>query len=101
MKLITNNYKATEVLRTIREWSELTQYEFGKSINYSMRTIQHYEEGTRRCTLDTFLEMAKVHDITITLEKKNSIEINDKLNIGKNTLKIETDLKKKRDTITE
>lgn len=70
MKIIANNYEAKDIIKFIRESTELTQEEFGKSINKSLRTIQDYESGRRRYNIETLLDIAKKHNLTITIEKR-------------------------------
>lgn len=70
MKLNLCDYEPKDVIRIIREWTELTQKEFGKSINKAERTIQDYESGACRYYIDTLYDIAKVHNITIVIEKK-------------------------------
>ena len=70
MKINFTDYKPSEVIRMIREWTELTQKEFGKSIGKSERTIQDYEAGRIRYNADTLATIAKVHKIKIVIEKK-------------------------------
>lgn len=70
MKLNFNNYDTKDVIRIIREWTGLTQKEFGKSINKSERTIQDYETGRRRYCFETLKFICKVHKIKITIEKE-------------------------------
>ena len=72
MKIKANDYKANEVVKIIREWSELTQKEFGKTINRSERSIQSLESGDRHCTVDTLLQIAKTHNINIIFTKDSS-----------------------------
>ena len=69
MKIIANNYKPNEIIKIIREWSELTQEKFGKEINRSKDTIQSYELGRNKITLDKFMEIAKKQNLVITIEK--------------------------------
>ena len=47
MKIIANEYSPNDIIRIIREWTELTQKEFGKSIHRSEKGIQAFELGTR------------------------------------------------------
>lgn len=68
-KFLFNDYEPKDVIRIIREWTNLTQKEFGKSINKSERTIQDYEAGRRRYYSNTLKEICKVHHIKITIEK--------------------------------
>ena len=70
MKIKVSDYETKDILRIMREWTELTQKEFGESIGLGDMTIYFYEKGRRRCYLDTFFKMAKTHGITITIEKK-------------------------------
>lgn len=69
MKISLNDYETKDVIRIIREWTELTQKEFGKSINRSERTIQDYEAGRRRYYAETLKAIAKIHNLKITIEK--------------------------------
>ena len=52
MKIIANNYEPKEIIKIIRQWGEKTQEEFGKTINRSKDTIQSYEIGRNKITLD-------------------------------------------------
>lgn len=70
MKLTLNRYDTKDVIKIIREWTNLSQKEFGKSINKSERTIQDYESGRRRYNAETLKTICKVHKIEITIEKK-------------------------------
>jgi len=69
MKLKANDYEARDIIRIMREWSELTQKEFGESMGLGTGTIQGYELGAKHCLFDTFLAIAKKYGITVTLEK--------------------------------
>ena len=70
MKFIANNYEPKEVIKIIREWTELTQEEFAKTIDRSKDTVQSYELGRNKITLDKLMEIAKKHNLIITIEKK-------------------------------
>ena len=70
MKLIANDYEPEDIIRIIREWTELTQEDFAKSINKSRKSIQLYEDGTVRYSIETLLDIAKKHNLKITIEKK-------------------------------
>jgi len=69
MKLKASEYEAKDILKILREWTELTQKDFAESINVNLGTLQSYERGIRRCSFDVLLEMAKEHNIMITFEK--------------------------------
>lgn len=70
MKLNFNDYEPKDVIRIIREWTGLTQKEFGKTINKKERTIQDYEAGRIRYYSETLREICKVHNIEIIITKK-------------------------------
>lgn len=70
MKFVANDYKPNEIIKIIREWAELTQKEFAKEINKSKDTIQSYELGRNKMSLDTFIEIAKKYNLKITIEQK-------------------------------
>lgn len=69
MKIIANNYKANEIIKIIREWSEKTQSKFAAEIGKSKDTVQSYELGRNKMTLNTLLEIAKKENLIITIEK--------------------------------
>lgn len=75
MKLKANDYQPNEIMRIIREWSEMTQREFGKTIGKAERTIQGIELGKNGYSMATLLEVAKKHDLTITIEKKSKFGV--------------------------
>ena len=70
MKIIANNYSAPDIMRIIREWTELTQKDFATSVNRSRDGIQKYENGKRKYTFETFMIFCKKHNIKVTIEKK-------------------------------
>ena len=70
MKLIANHYEPKEIIRIMREWSDLTQSEFASMINKSKHTVQSYELGRNKMTIDTLMIIAKKQNLTITIEKK-------------------------------
>ena len=65
-----NDYEPKDVIRFIRQATELSQKEFGKSIGKSERCIQNYESGRRSYNSNTLKLICKVHNIKITIEKK-------------------------------
>lgn len=70
MQLKANDYKPKEIVKFIREWTDLTQNDFAKSINRSRKTIEGYEYGTVNVSLATFLKMCKEHNIEVIVRKK-------------------------------
>jgi len=70
MKFIANNYEPKEIIRIIREWTEKTQEEFGKEIKKSKDTVQSYELGRNKMSLNTFMEIVKKENLIVTIERK-------------------------------
>lgn len=70
MQLKASDYKTKDIAKIIREWTELTQKDFAKSLNKSKRTIESWEYGTTNMSLKTFLEIAKKYDIEVIIRKK-------------------------------
>lgn len=69
MKITANDYEPREIMKIIREWTELTQEQFGKSINRSKMSVQAFELGKRNYTMPALLDIAEKHGLTITIEK--------------------------------
>lgn len=70
MEIKANEYTPEELIKIIREWTELNRTEFGKSISRSQGAIKKYESGERDYTFKTFMTICKKHNIEITLTKK-------------------------------
>lgn len=71
MKIIANNYKENEVFKIIREWTELTQEELAKELGYkNYHAIKQIERGVNSFTFQKLMEIAKKHNLIITIEKK-------------------------------
>lgn len=72
MKLKATDYTTEEILKFLREWTGLTQKEFGKTIHRTERSIQSLESGYRHLNVDTLLQIAKTHNIEIIITKDTS-----------------------------
>jgi ribosome-binding protein aMBF1 (putative translation factor) len=70
MKMIANNYEVNEIMRILREWTNMTQTEFGKAMGKSEVAIRKYEAGEIFCNFDEILKLCKENGIKITFEKK-------------------------------
>lgn len=71
MKFIANKYEPKDIIKIIREWTELSQKEFGKNLNRSRDSINNIENGRNRIFLNDFIDMCKYYKVKITLEKKD------------------------------
>lgn len=70
MKVNLKDYDSGTFIKIIREWTGLTQEQFGKAIGRSVRTIQDYESGKTSYTSKTLEKISKKFDISIIAEKK-------------------------------
>lgn len=75
MKFEANKYDAKDIMRIIREWTELTQEEFGESIGKRGRAwSRNIENGYTRVYFEDFLKIIKKYGITVTIEKKQYVK---------------------------
>ena len=72
MQMKANEYKPKDIIRIIREWTELTQKDFASSIHRSRKTIEGYEYGTINISFDNFLKICETHDIEVVIRKKKN-----------------------------
>lgn len=70
MKINATDYQAKDVIRIIREWTELNQKEFGVLLKRSRDSINNIENGRNRMYFNDFLDMCKNFNIKVTIEKK-------------------------------
>ena len=70
MKIKANDYNPNEIVKIIREWTGLTQEQFGQAIHRSRHTVQSMELGRCNVYLHTLLDMASQYGLNITIEKK-------------------------------
>lgn len=69
-KIYATDYCAKDLVKLIRDWTELTQEEFGVQIGKNRKIIRNYEQGITDVKLDMLLRMAKVFGIEIVMAKK-------------------------------
>ncbi len=71
MKVTSEHYKPEEMFKILREWSGLTQEEFGNLIGKNGRSwAKGIERGVNRFYFSDIYDIAKKLNITITFEKK-------------------------------
>lgn len=74
MKIVVNDYTPQEIVKLLREATDLTQKEFGKTINRSERSVRTLESGTRHLTVETLLNIANTHNFKIIIEKEDKFD---------------------------
>lgn len=70
MKFHLDDYEVKDVMRILREWSDLDREQFGKSIGKSAKTIKSYENGERNYTVQLLKKIAKQYNVDIIFEKR-------------------------------
>ena len=70
MRFNMKDYTKGEVIKIIREWTNLTQKDFAKHIGKSKRTVEQYEADMVNYGVDTLKTISKEFDIDIIIEKK-------------------------------
>lgn len=70
MQMKANDYEFQDIVKMIREWSELTQKDFAKKVNMEYGTITKYESGQRKGSFTAFINICKKNNIEIILKKK-------------------------------
>jgi hypothetical protein len=70
MEIKANNYKANEILRFIRQNTNLTQKDFAKTINKSEDWEYSNECGRSRYYFSDLLDIADKHDLEIIIKDK-------------------------------
>lgn len=71
MKIIANDYDEKDVMRFLRESTNLTQEEFGKSVGKGAMSIQGYERGVRNYSFSFFMKVIRKYGYKVTIEKNN------------------------------
>ena len=69
MKIVANNYKASELIKLIRETTNLTQKEFGAKLNRSRDSINNLENNRNGVNFDDFLDICNKFGFKITIEE--------------------------------
>ncbi len=70
MRIKANDYKPNEILRIVRDTTDLTQKAFAESIGKSEDWCQSNELGRSNYYFKDFLELANKHGIEIYVVKK-------------------------------
>lgn len=70
MKLIANDYKANEIFKIIREWTEKTQEQLSNEAGKKGRTwAKKIERGENRFYFQDFMEICNKNGIKVIIEK--------------------------------
>lgn len=72
MEINATKYKGKDILKFIRENSNMTQKEFAKTINKTRDWQASNETGRSRYFIDDLIEIAKVHNLEIIIKDKTN-----------------------------
>lgn len=70
MEIKANDYEANEILKYIRETTNLTQKQFANSIGKSEDWCQSNELGRANYYFKDLLKLADIHNIEIIIKEK-------------------------------
>lgn len=70
MRFEATDYNPEDIFRILREWTNMSQERFGRSINRSDRSVRMLESGNTHFSVQTLLNIAKIHNIKIIIEKR-------------------------------
>jgi len=68
--MLANNYNPNEIIKIMRQWTELNQTEFGKKINRGRDAIAKIENDTNKISFDKVMEIIKKNNMIMIIEKK-------------------------------
>lgn len=69
-RAIANEYETEEILKMVREWTDMNQNDFGRAFGRSRDSVNNFEHGRNKMTLDEFFYMCKKHHIIVILERR-------------------------------
>lgn len=70
MKLNANDYSKGEIMKILRQWTNMTQKDFAHFMGKSKRTIEQYEAGTVNYNIEFLKKLSDKCQIEITFSKK-------------------------------
>lgn len=76
MKLNIKDYQNNDIIRILREYSNLKQKDLAEKLGKHVRTIQRYESGEIKFDFDVIRELCNLCDLTLTIESKKKKDKN-------------------------
>ncbi len=70
MKLNVNDYTKGEIIKIIRQWTNLTQKEFAQQVGKSKRTIEDYEGDVTNYSIQFLKDISRKFGLEIIISKK-------------------------------
>lgn len=70
MEIKANNYRANEILRFIRQNSNMTQEQLAKAIGKSKNWVKNNEQGLNRYFFEDLMKVANICNVEIIIKDK-------------------------------
>lgn len=74
MQINSNDFKANEIIKFIRQYTNLTQYEFAKKIGKSHAWVQSNELGRTNYLFKDLMEICNIFNIEIKITSKKELK---------------------------
>ncbi len=74
MRINASKYEPKDVMKIVREWTNLTQKDFGKLINKSNEWVKANESGKTNFYFKDLLQIAKLNNIDIIITKDEHLK---------------------------
>ena len=74
MRINASKYEPKDVIKIVREWTNLTQKDFGKLINKSNEWVKANESGKTNFYFKDLLQIAKLNNIDIIITKDEHLK---------------------------
>lgn len=76
MEIKVNNYKSNEILKFIRQNSNLTQEQLAKKIGKSKNWVKNNEQGINRYFFEDLMTIANICNVEIIIKDKKTAHKN-------------------------
>ena len=70
MEIKANNYRANEILRFIRQNSNMTQEQLAKAIGKSKNWVKNNEQGLNRYFFEDLMKIANICNVEVIIKDK-------------------------------
>ena len=74
MRINASKYEPKDVIKIVREWTNLTQKDFGKLINKSNEWVKANESDKTNLYFKDLLQIAKLNNIDIIITKDEHLK---------------------------
>ena len=72
MEIKVNNYRPNEILKFIRQNSNMTQEELARKVGKSKNWVKNNEQGLNRYFFEDLIKIATICNVNIIIKDKNT-----------------------------